>query len=81
MKQKRVSQRTANRLKDEVYRQMLRLEGDRSAARLLLVLALLKAWMALEEQPPDCEPRQWLRRICPFCVSLIEDARKLATDE
>lgn len=70
----KVSVRTANRLKDEVYRQMLRLEGGRPEAQVLLAIALLRAWIVLERQPPECEPRQWLRKLSPVCLRLIEDA-------
>ena len=72
MARRQVSAKTANRLKDEVYRQMLRLEAMRPSADLLLAVALLHAWEALELQPMDSEPRQWLRRICPLCVRMIE---------
>ena len=51
---------------------MFRLEAERPAADLLLALALLRAWLVLEEQPPDSEPRQWLRKICPMCLRMIE---------
>jgi len=74
MRSSNISARTANRLKDEVYRQMLRLEGGRPEAQVLLAVALLHAWIALEQQPPDCEPRQWLRKLSPVCLRLIEDA-------
>ncbi len=74
MRSSRISARTANRLKDEVYRQMLRLEGGRPEAQVLLAVALLKAWILLERQPADCDPRQWLRRLSPVCLRLIEDA-------
>ena len=51
---------------------MFRLEAERPAADLLLALALLRAWVVLEEQPPNCEPRRWLRKICPKCLRMIE---------
>ena len=35
-----------NRLKDEVYRQMFRLEESRPGAELGLSLALLRAWVS-----------------------------------
>lgn len=75
MAQKQVSARTANRLKDEVYRQMFRLEAERPAADLLLAVALLRAWVALEQQPANSEPRRWLRAICPLCLRMIEALR------
>lgn len=70
-----VAARTANRLKDEVYRQMFRLEAKRPSADLLLALALLHAWEALERQPENSEPRQWLRAVCPLCMRMIEALR------
>ena len=72
MRSPKVSAKTIGRLKDEVYRQMLRLEAGRPAAQLLLAMALLRAWMALEEQPADCEARRWLRQIAPVCLPMIE---------
>jgi len=74
MRSRNISARTANRLKDEVYRQMLRLEGGRPEAQVLLAVALLKAWTTLERQPPACDARQWLRKLSPVCLRLIEDA-------
>lgn len=73
MQSRKVSAKTVDRLKDEVYRQMLRLEGKRPAAQMLLAVALLNAWMTLEGQPFDCEPRHWLRNLSPVCLSLIEE--------
>ena len=75
MKQKATSARATDALKDEVYRQMLRLEARRPAAQLLLAVALLNAWMALERQRPDSEPRQWLRSVCPVCLRMIHTER------
>jgi hypothetical protein len=72
MAQRQISVRTADQLKDEVYRQMFRLEAERPSADLLLAVALLHAWVALERQPADSEPRQWLRTVCPLCLRMIE---------
>jgi hypothetical protein len=58
-------------LKNEVYRQMFRLEAERPTARVLLAVALLHAWTSLEQQPPDCEPRLWLRKLSPVCLRMI----------
>ena len=38
-------------LKDEVYRQMFRLEESRPGAEMGLALALLRAWLAAESNP------------------------------
>ncbi|HEX3659785.1 MAG TPA: hypothetical protein VHU89_00015 [Acidobacteriaceae bacterium] len=74
MRSQKVSARTVDRLKDEVYRQMLRLEGGRPSAHARLAVALLNAWLTLEKQPLDGEPRQWLRELSPVCLRMIEDA-------
>ena len=74
MATKRVSVRAANRLKDEVYRQMLRLEAGHTAAQLPLALALLQAWIRLGDEPLDSETRQWLQSIGPLCLRMIERA-------
>ena len=62
---------TIDPLKDEVYRQMLRLEAGHASARPLLGVALLRAWMALEQMPLQCEARQWLRKLSPLCVGMM----------
>jgi len=76
MRPRKVSPRTVDRLRDEVYRQMLRLEAECPAARVLLGAALLTAWMTLDQQPPDCEPRQWLRKLSPVCLRMIRTSRR-----
>jgi hypothetical protein len=69
---KPMSARTAERLKDEVYRQMLRVEAGHSTAQLALALALLRAWIRLDDHHPQSETRQWLRTICPVCLPMLE---------
>src|SRR5579875_1683359 len=59
-------------LRDEIYRQMFRVESGRPQAELHLATAVLKAWSALELLPADDERREWLRKICPICVRMIE---------
>ena len=66
-----------NALKDEVYRQMFRVEEGRAGADKELALALLRAWMLLDVGPQYGSHRKWLRAICPICVGLIESAGKL----
>jgi hypothetical protein len=73
MRSTNVSAKTANRLRDEIYRQMLRLEAGYPAA-LPLALALLNACMACDELPRRCPFRQWLRTACPVCLRMIADA-------
>ena len=53
-------------LKDEVYRQMYRLEEGRPGAELGLALALLRAWVATDSKPEGAGNREWLRRCLPF---------------
>lgn len=74
MKKNALSTGAVEALKDEVYRQMLRVEAGRPAARLGLALALLHAWISLEPQNADSEPRQWLRAISSVCLRMIGTA-------
>ncbi len=62
-------------LKDEVYRQMFRVEERRSGADRELALALLRAWMVLDAGPRSTTSRKWLRSICPICMELIQSSR------
>ncbi|MGA7342076.1 MAG: hypothetical protein WBE72_07395 [Terracidiphilus sp.] len=59
------------RVKDEVYRQMFRLEERRAGAEMSLALALLHAWQAADSTP---EERDWLKKISPICIEMIEAA-------
>ena len=61
-------------LQNEVYRQMFRLEDHRPGAEVDLALALLRAWQACGSGPGARAQRQWLRKICPICVAMIESA-------
>jgi hypothetical protein len=82
MRSRKVSARTADRLKDEVYRQMLRLEAGHSAA-VPLALALLNAWTVCDGQLTNCELRLWLRRVCPVCMRMMTEAldcRRIGSD-
>ena len=79
MARKRISARSVNRVKDEVYRQMLRVEAGRPAAQLPLALALLQAWMTLGDQAFDSDARRWLRSICPVCLRMMETVGESAT--
>ncbi len=64
--------RTANRLKDEVYREMLRLEMNRPGAEMGLALALLRAIVQSESLSEQLEFRDWLKTICPVGLRMIE---------
>ena len=69
-------QRQSEHLKDEVYRQMFRLEENRRGADLALALALLRAWIAADDKPRDVEDRDWLRKVSPICLQMIEAAAR-----
>jgi hypothetical protein len=60
------------KLKDEVYRQMFRLEEDRPGAEMGLALALLRAWLAADSRPGSAENRDWLKKVSPICLQMIE---------
>jgi hypothetical protein len=67
------------RLKDEVYRQMFRLEAGRPGAELELAIALLRGWLAADCEPEVSISREWLKKICPVCLLMIE-ARQQASN-
>jgi len=64
------------RIKDEVYRQMFLLEESRPGSEMGLALALLRAWLAADSKPADDEERDWLKKVSPICVEMIEAALK-----
>ena len=66
-------------LKDEVYRQMFRLEAGRPGAELDLTIALLRAWLASDSDSGVSKSREWLKKICPICLLMIE-ARQQASN-
>lgn len=66
---------TDEHLKDEVYRHMFRLEANRQGADLDLAVALLRAWLASEVKRGAPAVREWLKKICPICLFMIEAAR------
>ncbi len=63
-------------LKDEVYRQMFRLEEGRPGAEMGLAVVLLQAWIATDSKPQSSEDRDWLKKISPICLQMIEAALK-----
>jgi hypothetical protein len=62
------------RVKDEVYRQMFLLEESRPGAEMGLALALLRAWLAVDSKLTNDEERDWLRKVSPICLEMIEVA-------
>ena len=66
------------KLKDEVYRQMFLLEDCRPGAEMSLALALLRAWLATDSKPTSDEERDWLRKVSPICMEMIEVALQSA---
>ncbi len=62
------------RLKDEVYRQMFRLEARRPGADRDLAIALLRAFAACYSTPGGGKERQWLKKVCPICLEMIDSA-------
>jgi hypothetical protein len=69
------------RLKDEVYRQMYRLEASRPGAELALAIALLRAWVASDTDTEMPHSREWLMKICPIRILMIEKALKVSDSE
>jgi hypothetical protein len=61
-------------LKDGVYRQMFRLEENRLGAEMDLALALLRAWLAADSEPESGEEREWLKKVSPICLQMIEES-------
>ena len=62
------------RIKDKVYRQMFLLEESRPGAEMGLALALLRAWLAADSKPASDEERDWLKKVSPICLEMIEAA-------
>jgi hypothetical protein len=73
-KRSTVSQFRGEHLKDEIYRQMFRLEAGRAGAAMGLAVALLRAWVAADSDLEGGETRQWLQKISPVCLEMIEPA-------
>ena len=64
--------RKANRLKDEVYREMFLLESHRAGSEMGLALALLRA-VAQSQSLANCsEFQEWLKTVCTLGLHMIE---------
>ncbi|MFP5237387.1 MAG: hypothetical protein ACLGSD_15940 [Acidobacteriota bacterium] len=64
----------ANRLMDDVYREMFQLESRRPGAEMALALALIRAGVCADTLPQRRELWRWLKQVCPICLKMIEDA-------
>lgn len=67
--------KSAERLQDEVYRHMFRLEAGLPGADLDLAIALLRAWMASDLESEKPKFHGWLKKICPICLLMIQAAQ------
>jgi len=74
VRSKKSSRNQGEQLKDEVYRQMFRLEESRPGAEMGLALALLRAWLASGSKTESDEERDWLKKVSPICLQMIETA-------
>jgi hypothetical protein len=66
--------RKANRLKDQVYREMLLIEVSRPGAEMGLALALLRAVVQSGSLSGESDFEDWLKTICPVGLRMIEAA-------
>lgn len=73
---KSVRRNHGEELKDEVYRQMFRLEACRPGAEVKLAIALLRAWLESSTGAKMRGSRQWLNKISPICIVMIEAAQQ-----
>jgi hypothetical protein len=69
-----------DKVKDEVYRQMFRLEESRPGAEMGLALALLRAWLATDPKAESDENLDWLKKVSPICLQMIGTALKTAVE-
>ncbi|HEX9199849.1 MAG TPA: hypothetical protein VF865_09845 [Acidobacteriaceae bacterium] len=65
-----------DQLKDEVYRHMFRLEANRPGADIDLATALLRGWLASCSEPDVLKLREWLKKVCPVCLLMIQAGRQ-----
>jgi hypothetical protein len=68
-------------LKDEVYRQMFRLEEGRPGAELELAIALLRGWLASNSDSGVSKSREWLKKICPVCLLMIKTRQQASNSD
>ena len=53
---------------------MFKLEEGRPGAEMGLSLALLHAWVATDSKPESGEEWDWLQKISPICLQMIESS-------
>jgi hypothetical protein len=71
----RLAGKANERLQDEVYRQMFRAEARVPAADLDLAMTLVRAWLAVQEEPANSDLRIWLAVVSPLCLQIIDSLR------
>jgi hypothetical protein len=64
--------RKMDHLKDEVYREMLLLEGKRPGSEMGLALALLRAVVVSRSFGDERDFGEWLKTVCPLGLRMIE---------
>lgn len=64
--------RMMNRLKDDVYREMLLLEVNRPGAEMGLALALLRAVAECGSRCDQEDFEEWVRTVCVVGLRMIE---------
>lgn len=69
---RRTQIRKMNRLKDDVYREMLLLGVNRPGAEMGLALALLRAVVLSQSLPEPEDFSEWLKTTCPVGLRMIE---------
>jgi hypothetical protein len=75
------SSKRSVRLKDEVYRQMYKLEASRPGSDMALAVALLRAWIASDSEADIPQEREWLTKISSICLSMIEASQNIRNGE
>jgi hypothetical protein len=70
--------RFSDQFKDEVYRQMFRLEAHHPGAETDLAVALLRTFVVAYSAGRSKKERLWFRKICPICLAMIEAAIRAA---
>ena len=67
-----------NDMNDRLMNVMYRLEASRPGAELALAIALLRAWIASCAEGEMPQSHEWLMKICPICIEMIEDAMNVS---